>query len=77
MIALSNYSKRTPPTAKCIGDVMLFSAPLLSGAVMAAPFTDEVKMWVVFGLNVILVIGKIITKFYAETDTDITPDINQ
>jgi hypothetical protein len=71
MIALSNYSKKTPATAKLIGDIMLFSAPLISAAVMAAPFTEPLKAWLLFGFNVVLVVGKIITKFYGEEYTDI------
>jgi hypothetical protein len=77
MIALSNYSKKTPATAKLIGDIMLFSAPLISAAVMAAPFTEPLKAWLLFGFNVVLVVGKIITKFYGEEYTDINSDITE
>jgi len=71
-ISLSNYSKKTPATAKFIGDVMLFSAPLISAAIMAAPFDEPLKSWLLFGFNLVLVVGKIITKFFGEEDTDIT-----
>lgn len=72
MISLSNYSKKTPATAKLIGDVMLFSAPLISAAIMAAPFAEPLKSWLLFGFNVVLVVGKIITKFFGEEVADIT-----
>ena len=71
-ISLSNYSKKTPDKIKLIGDIMLFSAPLISAAIMAAPFAEPLKSWLLFGFNVALVIGKIITKFFGEETTDIT-----
>jgi hypothetical protein len=67
---LSNYYKKTPEAVKYWGDVMLFAAPLLSGAVMTAPFDETVKLWVVFGLNIVLVIGKILTKFVGDEPID-------
>lgn len=63
---LSNYYKKTPAQVKFWGDVMLFSAPLLSSAVMTAPFDETIKLWIVFGLNIVLVIGKILTKFIGD-----------
>lgn len=76
-ISLSNYSKKTPATAKMVGDIMLFSAPLISAAIMAAPFTEPLKSWLLFGFNIFLVIGKIITKFVSSEDTaGLTADIN-
>jgi len=63
---LSNYYKKTPPAVKMWGDMMLFSAPLISGAVMASPMREDIKLWVVFGLNLVLVAGKILTKFVGD-----------
>ena len=63
---LSNYYMKTPAAVKFWGDVMLFSAPLLSGAVMASPLSEQVKLWAVFGLNLVLVIGKVLTKFVGD-----------
>ncbi len=63
---LSNYYQKTPKQVKFWGDVMLFSAPLLSGAVMASPLPETVKLWAVFGLNLVLVIGKVLTKFVGD-----------
>lgn len=67
---LSNYYTKTPAVWKFWGDVMLFSAPLLSGVVVASPVNETVKLWVVFGLNIILVIGKILTKFVGDEPID-------
>lgn len=66
MISIDNYYKKTPRIAKLIGDIMLFSAPLISAAVMAAPFAEPLKSWILFGVNMTLVIGKIITKFIGD-----------
>jgi len=67
---LANYYKKTPPQVKMWGDMMLFSAPLLSGAVMASPLPEVIKLWAVFGLNIVLVAGKILTKFVGDEPTD-------
>ena len=66
MIAIDNYYRKTPKIAKLVGDIMLFSAPLLSGVIMAAPFPEPLKAWILFGVNMVLVIGKIITKFIGD-----------
>lgn len=66
MIALSNYYKKTPKNVKLVGDIFLFTAPLLSAAVMAAPFIEPTKSWILFGVNMVLIIGKIITKFIGD-----------
>jgi hypothetical protein len=63
MLKISNYYKRTPRSWKMVGDICLFIAPLFSGAVMAAPFMEPTKSWILFGINIILITGKIITKF--------------
>lgn len=75
-IAFANYAKKTPRVAKLVGDIMLFAAPLLSTVVVAAPFSEVTKTWLLFGLNMALVIGKIITKFIDyEENPDITDGI--
>lgn len=63
MISLKNYNKKTPVGWKTFGDICLFAAPLLSGAIMAAPFEEPLKSWILFAVNMILVLGKIISKF--------------
>ena len=72
MIAISNYYKKTPHTVKVIGDIMLFSSPLISAAIMAAPFTEPLKAWLLFGCNIALAVGKIITKFIGDEPIDNT-----
>jgi hypothetical protein len=74
MISIDNYYKKTPRVAKMIGDILLFSAPLLSGVIMAAPFAEPLKSWLLFGINMTLVIGKIITKFIGSEEITDNPN---
>ena len=74
MIALDNYYKKTPRWAKTLGDILLFSAPLISGAIVASPFDEVTKTWALFITNIVLVVGKILTKFMADEATADSPN---
>jgi hypothetical protein len=77
MISLKNYNKRTPERWKVFGDICLFTAPLISGAVMAAPFDEPLKSWILFAVNMVLVLGKIITKFIGGGESEILNEKEQ
>lgn len=62
----SNYYRRTPRSWKRFGDICLFGAPLLSGAVMSAPLDEPLKSWILFAINIVLVMAKILTKFVGD-----------
>ena len=61
-----NLGKRTPLFWKRIGDTAIYSLPLLTSAVMASPLDGDVRQWVNFGLTIVLVAAKGITKFMSE-----------
>ncbi len=60
------YSVPTSPKWRKIGDSILIGCASLSTAVMGLPLTDNQIKWVIFGLNVIGVGGKIITNLFKE-----------
>jgi len=65
---LSNYYEPTPKRLKKLGDTILIGTASLSAMMMGAPFTDTQKTWIIFGLNVVGVLGKMITNLFKEED---------
>jgi len=62
----SNFSKLTPTLWKRFGNTAIYSLPLLTAAVMASPLDGDIRNWVNFGLTVLLVVAKGISKFFGE-----------
>jgi len=56
------------PKLKKIGDAFLLLSASLTTAVMSLPLSDNTIKWVVFGLNIIGVTGKIITNVMCKED---------
>jgi len=65
---LSNYYEPTPKKLKKLGDTILIGTASLSAMMMGAPFTDTQKAWIIFSLNVVGVVGKMITNLFKEDD---------
>ena len=65
---VKNWNKRTPKFWKRIGDVCIYSLPMLISAIMASPLNADARQWCMFLLTVILVAAKAITKFVAEDE---------
>ena len=63
---LDNYKKPTPVIWRKIGDSVLIASASLSTAVMGLPITEHNKLYIVFALNVLGVIGKIVTNLFKE-----------
>lgn len=62
----SNFSKVTPKIWKRIGNTAIYSLPLLQTAIMGSPMGGDAKQWVGFGVTVLLVAAKGLTKFFTE-----------
>lgn len=62
------YAAPTPVKWRKIGDAILLGSTGLSALMMGTPIPDRVQTWVVFGLNVLGLAGKIITNFFTEED---------
>lgn len=71
-LRVSNYYRKTPKIWKKLGDSALVGIPLISSALMGAPLPEDIKLWLMFGCNILLAIFKIITKFIGEEVNDIT-----
>ena len=66
---LKSYYKRTPIKYRKIGDSILISSTSLAAIMMTAPIEESKQVWIVFILNIIGVIGKVITNFFTENET--------
>ena len=66
-LKISNLSKPSNKRWKSVADFFLYTLPLYLGAIMAAPFNENIKLWLVFGITVITVTLKGFTKFTSET----------
>jgi len=65
-LQINNWTKPSNKKWKLIGDICIYSLPLFLTAVMAAPISEDWKLWINFLLSVILVGAKTISKFTAE-----------
>lgn len=61
---IENYKKPTPVFWRKVGDSILVASASLSTAVMGLPIAEHTKLYIVFALNVIGVIGKILTNLF-------------
>lgn len=61
-----NYKKPTPVIYRKIGDSVLVLSAGLSGSIMGLPLPDHTKLWIMFAINVVGVIGKILTNLFKE-----------
>ena len=69
-LSLENLNKPSNRNLKKIADYLLFTLPLVITALMAAPMPEPIKLWVIFGLNIVVIAFKGLTKFTSdETQT--------
>lgn len=61
-LTLDNLKKPDNPKLKKLADIILYILPLEIGSIMAAPFDETAKLWLIFGLTEISIIVKAISK---------------
>jgi hypothetical protein len=74
-LSIDNLSKPSSKKWKLIADVILYSLPLYIGAVMALPISDTWKVWLNFGVTIITISIKAVSKFTAEETNNTTNDL--
>ena len=62
-LKVENLSKPSNKKWKAIADIFLYTLPLYLGAVMTLPISDNIKLWVTFGVTFLTVTLKGLTKF--------------
>lgn len=58
-----NLKKPSNPVLKRIADYLLYTLPVILTSIMAVPIAEESKLWLNFGISVIIVLIKGATKF--------------
>jgi hypothetical protein len=70
-ISLNNLKKPSNPLFKKIADYLLYTLPLVSTAIVAVPLPESAKLWIIFGLNIVVIGFKGLSKLSAEDTSDI------
>ena len=60
---LQGYKKRTDRNWKLIADIMLYTLPLINGAIVTMPADENVQKWLLFCTNLLIVTFKAVSKF--------------
>ena len=68
-LSLSNLKKKDNKKIKAIVDWMLYTLPLYLGAIMAMPVPESVKLWLNFGVTILIITLKGASKFSSEEDS--------
>ncbi len=68
MITKGYYKKHTRVLWRKIGDSILVASAGLTGVIMGSPLSDTVKAWSVSAVNLIGVVGKILSNFFKQPD---------
>lgn len=66
---IANYYNPTPRKFRKIGDAILLGSTSLSAMMMGAPLSENTKTWTIFLLNVLGVLGKVLTNFAKEEES--------
>lgn len=62
------YSRPTQKKWRKIGDTILIGTTSVSAFMMSAPLSENAKSWTIFVLNIIGVVGKVVSNMFKEED---------
>lgn len=65
-LQIDNLQKPSNKKWKAVADFFLYTLPLYLGAVMALPISDSIKLYITFGITIVTVTIKGLSKFTAE-----------
>lgn len=66
-LKIANLSKPSNKRWKSVADFFLYSLPLYLIAIQAAPFSEDLKIWLPFGITMLTITLKGFTKFTSES----------
>ena len=67
-LSFDNLRKKDNKKLKAIADFLLYTLPLYLGAIMSLPIPETVKLYLNFGITIIIITAKGATKFSSEED---------
>jgi hypothetical protein len=65
---IANLKKPSNKKLKLIADIALYVLPFYLTAIMASGFSEEFKVWSNFGITIVVITLKAITKFTSEPE---------
>jgi len=65
-LSFDNLNRPSNKQWKRIADFFLYSMPLYLGAILALPLSEELKVWLNFGITIIIISLKGLTKLTSE-----------
>ena len=68
-LSFQNLRKKDNKKLKAIADFLLYTLPLYLGAIMSLPIPEAVKLYLNFGITIIIITAKGLTKFSSEEDS--------
>jgi hypothetical protein len=70
----SYYKASTPERMRKLGDSIMIAGPVMQGAIMGLPITENTKLWIAFAITCSTVLCKVITNFFTE-ETPADPQV--
>ena len=71
MFSVKNFDKPSNKKWKIIADIWLYSLPLLQGAILTMPVNEKVQNWIIFGISILIVGFKALSKFTTNENTEV------
>ena len=68
MITVNNLQKPDNKKVKKIADIMLYTLPLVITSIASTPLSDNTQKWIIFGLSIIIIGFKGLTKFTSDEE---------
>jgi predicted phosphoadenosine phosphosulfate sulfurtransferase len=66
-LKLANLNKPSNKRWKSVADFFLYTLPFYLTAIMAVPISEDLKLWITFGITMVTISLKGFTKFTTET----------
>lgn len=71
MFKVENLNKPSNKNWKLIADIGLYALPLIQGAVVTMPVSDTLQKWIIFGISILIVGFKALSKFTTNENTEV------
>jgi predicted phosphoadenosine phosphosulfate sulfurtransferase len=68
MLSAANLSKPSSKKWKSVADFFLYTMPLYLSTIMALPITEDLKLWINFGITMLTITLKAVSKFTSEDE---------
>jgi hypothetical protein len=65
-IQISNLNKPSNKNWKRVSDIFLYTSPLYLTTIMSIPISEEIKLWLNFGITIFIITLKGFSKFTSE-----------